>query len=422
LNAKQHEREATIVAQAGRRGAITIATNMAGRGTDIILGGNANLILQEMCRKRGIDPDTAPAETLEPLREETRRAWQTEHDEVVRLGGLHIIGTERHEARRIDNQLRGRAGRQGDPGSSRFYVSFEDDIMRRFAPDWLPGMLGRLGMSEDTPLESGWVTKAIETAQTKVEGHNFDIRKHVVQYDDVMNTHRDVIYSERRKILEGADLKSNILDMIEQDISELVNTHFTEHQFSEEDARLLLDELRAIMPLDSSRSPQALLRLTKDEALEQLLEHAEKKYDEKEETLGAENMRVLERLVMLGTIDRLWVEHLTAMDEMRQGIGLHAYGQRDPLVMYKREAHDMWGQLLANIRHGITRSIYHVNLAPQAVPASPNVRVAASARTNVGESNGGQAPQASAVRKVGRNDPCPCGSGKKYKKCHGMAA
>ncbi len=423
LNAKQHEREATIIAQAGTRGAVTIATNMAGRGTDIILGGNSNLIFQELYRKRGIDPDTAPAEVLDPLRAEARLAWQTEHDEVVNVGGLHIIGTERHESRRIDNQLRGRAGRQGDPGSSRFFVSFQDDVMKRFAPDWLPGMLGRLGMDEDMPLESGWVTKAIETAQTKVEGHNFDIRKHVVQYDDVMNTHRDVIYSERRKILEGADLKSNILDMVQQDISDLVNTQLSAQQFDEEDVKLLLDELRTMLPLDQSFTPEALMVLSKDEILEQLLAHAEKQYEAKEEAIGAQSMRVLERLVMLGTIDRLWVEHLTAMDEMRQGVGLHAYGQRDPLVMYKHEAHDMWGQLLGNIRHGITRAVYHANLSPQALPASPNVRAAANARTNataVAES--APAAQANGVRKVGRNDPCPCGSGKKYKKCHGIAA
>ncbi|MFQ5879490.1 MAG: preprotein translocase subunit SecA [Dehalococcoidia bacterium] len=417
LNAKHHEREALIIAQAGRHGAVTIATNMAGRGTDIILGGNPNLILRDLCRKRGVDPDTAPPEAVEPLRQQARQLWQVEHDQVVRLGGLHIVGTERHEARRIDNQLRGRSGRQGDPGSSRFFVSFQDDIMRRFVPDMVSRFMGWVGMDEDTPLESGVITRAIETAQQKSEGYNFDIRKHVVEYDDVMNTHRDVIYNERRKILEGADLRANILEMIEQEVANLVHLHLADRQFGEEDLRLLLDEVRGYAPLESSLNSRELLPLAREELLERLLAHTREKYEEKERIIAADNMRMLERLVMLGTIDRLWVEHLTAMDEMRQGIGLHAYGQRDPLVMYKREAHDMWEQLLANIRLGITRTIYHVNLTPQAVPAS------ASARAAIGAGRGGSAAAvASGARKVGRNDPCPCGSGKKYKKCHGLAA
>ena len=218
LNAKQHERKRHIVAQAGAYGAVTIATNMAGRGTDIILGGNPERLAEEIARKRGIDLITLPEEDAAKIRDEAREAWQAEHDRVVDAGGLHIIGTERHESRRIDNQLRGRAGRQGDPGSSRFFVSFEDDLMRRFAPEWMPGLLGTLGMDENMPIESGMVSKAIENAQTKVEGHNFDIRKHVVEYDDVMNRHRDVIYTERRKILEGADLRSNILEMVDEEI------------------------------------------------------------------------------------------------------------------------------------------------------------------------------------------------------------
>jgi preprotein translocase subunit SecA len=402
LNAKFHEREAAIVAQAGRKGAVTIATNMAGRGTDIILGG--------------------PPEGREP------QEWQREHDEVVEAGGLHIIGTERHESRRIDNQLRGRSGRQGDPGSSRFYVSFEDDLMRRFAPDWLPGMLAKLGMNEDVPIESGWVTKALENAQTKVEGHNFDIRKHVVEYDDVMNLHRDVIYTERTKVLEGADMRANVFDMVEQEIRELLQNHLPGRREEAWDLEMLLEEVRSIFPLSDGITPESLHGRSAAEIEALVLDEAEATYDAREAEMGADNMRLLERLLLLQTIDRLWVEHLTAMDEMRQGIGLQAYGQQDPLVAYKREAHDMWTQLLANIRQTIARAIYHVGLAATPVQAArAPVAAAAGAGTmpmNLRENRQEQAalPAAKANgRKVGRNDPCPCGSGKKYKRCHGVA-
>lgn len=402
LNAKHHEKEAGIIAQAGRKSAVTIATNMAGRGTDIILGGK---------------PGDRP-----------REEWAQEHNEVVEVGGLQVIGTERHEARRIDNQLRGRTGRQGDPGSSRFYVSFEDDVMRRFAPDWLPGMMSRLGMDEDVPIEHSWVSKALETAQTKVEGHNFDIRKHVVEYDDVMNKQRDVIYTERHKILKGADLKANITDMVREEITVLWEAHIPERQEELWDHESLFNEVNGIVRLPSNLAPQFLARLSRDEVLEALLSHAEEAYESKEQEIGSESMRTLERLVMLRNIDSLWVEHLTATEEMRQGIGLHAYGQSDPRVVYKREARDMWDQLLAHIRHQITRGIYHVELAkPTAAPARQPAAVSAG-RGAV--TTGRQAASVAAAgrgsqpmpRKVGRNEPCPCGSGKKYKKCHGMAA
>jgi preprotein translocase subunit SecA len=407
---------------------------MAGRGTDIVLGGK---------------PD-----------ERTQEEWQEEHNRVVEAGGLEIIGTERHESRRIDNQLRGRSGRQGDPGSSRFYVSFEDDIMRRFAPDWLPGMMARLGMEEDMPIESGWVSKAIETAQTKVEGHNFDIRKHVVDYDDVMNTQRDVIYKERRKILEGADLKGNLLDMVREELTSVVGTHLPSENPATWDLDAMLAEVNSVVKLSDEFTPEALEGMTPDAVLEAIIQYAEDAYEDKEEEIGAEIMRQLERLVMLRSIDSLWVEHLTAMDDMRQGIGLQAYGQTDPLVAYKREAHDMWEQLLANVRNQIARSIYHVEIAarppepvapPITVASQPSVdgngtngaptstaiptldgdraqRAVAAAtgvkapprnlRTNQPvESSGGRT--AVATKKTGRNEPCPCGSGKKYKKCHG---
>jgi preprotein translocase subunit SecA len=408
LNAKFHEREAAIVADAGRKGAVTIATNMAGRGTDIILGG-----------------------TPEGRSEDE---WQAEHDDVVSLGGLHIIGTERHESRRIDNQLRGRAGRQGDPGSSRFYVSFEDDLMRRFAPDWLPNMLAKLGMEEDMPIESGWVSKALENAQTKVEGHNFDIRKHVVEYDDVMNVHRDVIYTERTKVLEGLDMRSNIFGMVEEELSELIQGHLPARHEEAWDRELLLEDLQAIYPVSEETKGLIENSHTAEEIEAAVLDDAEEAYDRREEEITPDNMRLLERLLLLQTIDRLWVEHLTAMDEMRQGIGLQAYGNQDPLVSYKREAHDMWQQLLGNIRQTIARAIYHVNLsqtpqqqAPASAPAPARVPVGVGtgAPQNLRENRSDEAAVPAARqngRKIGRNDPCYCGSGKKYKRCHGVAA
>ncbi|MGQ9572972.1 MAG: preprotein translocase subunit SecA [Dehalococcoidia bacterium] len=424
LNAKQHEREAQIIAQAGRFAAVTIATNMAGRGVDIILGGNPGRLVEELYRKKGIDPNTAPLEELDRIRREARQIWQADHDKVVKVGGLHVLGTERHEARRIDNQLRGRSGRQGDPGSSRFFVSFGDDVMRRFAPEWVGGMMGRLGMDEDTPLESRMASKAIESAQTKVEGHNFDIRKHVVEYDDVMNTQRDLIYTERRKILQGADLKANIQDMVAEEIDALIDTYVPDQQKEERDVKALLNELKTIMPLPPHFTQAHFADLSREDIAEQLLAHAQQEYEAKEEKLGAENMRTLERLVMLGTIDRLWVEHLTALDALRQGIGLAGYGGQDPLVAFKREAHDMWQQLMDHIRRHITRRIYHVTLGPQPVPAprrpaAVGARAGGRRRAAAGQPEGGPPV---APHKVGRNDPCPCGSGLKYKKCCGRAA
>ncbi|MCY3888108.1 MAG: preprotein translocase subunit SecA [Chloroflexi bacterium] len=402
LNAKQHEREAQIVLHAGEPGAVTIATNMAGRGTDIKLGAG-----------------------------------------VADRGGLHVIGTERHEARRIDNQLRGRSGRQGDPGSSRFFVSFEDTIMRRFTPDWLPGMLAKLGMDDGQPLESGMVGKAIEQAQQKVEGHYFDTRKHLVEYDDVVNRQRAVIYAERDKVLAGEDLKAIIVDMIETELQELA-AHFSAGGPGAGDEEGFWAEAATLMPLDDfdrgayDRGGSALAAA--------LVGYALAIYDDKERDAGADVMRRLERFVLLRTIDRLWVQHLTELDSLRQGVGLQAYGQQDPLVTYKREAFDMFDQLTANIRGKVTQAILQVQRQEQgrrARGASPGrVRPAPAAPTaaggvaqelgvrNVRESGGGVATQAPTRRtttgavtssKIGRNDPCPCGSGKKHKKCHGAA-
>ena len=385
LNAKQHAREAHIVERAGQEGAVTIATNMAGRGTDIKLG-----------------------------------------EGVAALGGLHVIGTERHEARRIDNQLRGRAGRQGDPGSSRFFVSFQDDIMRRFAPEWLPGLLEKLGMDDGQPLESKMVTRAIETAQGKVEAHNFDLRKHVVEYDDVMNTHRNVIYGERNRVLAGEDMRETMLTMLGDETEALAASFIETPPPQVESFRAAVE---TIVPLGDELPIEELERLTAEEAVDAAMDYIEEQYEALEQEEGGEARRAVERAVLMRTIDSLWVQHLTAVDEMRQGIGLRAYGQADPLVAYKREAHDMWDQLLGNLRSAVTRQLFHARMASAARVQRQRAAVPANARESGpsmedGSSGGGAATatRQRTVQKVGRNQQCPCGSGKKYKRCHGAAA
>ena len=388
LNAKQHAREASIVARAGEYGAVTIATNMAGRGTDIKLGAG-----------------------------------------VAAAGGLHIIGTERHESRRIDNQLRGRSGRQGDPGSSRFFVSFEDEIMRRFAPEWLPGLMGKLGMEDDQPLESKMVSRAIETAQQKVEAYNFDIRKHVVEYDDVMNTHRDVIYKERDKVLAGESLRETVLTMVEEELEDLGRTHLDATPPDVEAFYLAADSMLAA---NNALPVTEIAGRPTDEVVEAVCVLAEQLYYALEAANGESGQRLIERYVLLQTIDTLWVQHLTAMDEMRQGIGLRAYGSTDPLVAYKREARDMWDQLLANIRSTLGRQIFHARLVTQQ-PLAPTQPLPQQLRESgpTDPSEAGSATAAASgrtatitrnqsVRKVGRNELCPCGSGRKYKRCHGQ--
>jgi preprotein translocase subunit SecA len=394
-NPKRHEEEGNIVAQAGQPGAVTVATNMAGRGVDIILGG-----------------------TPEGKEE---KEWQKAHQQVLEMGGLHIIGTERHEARRIDNQLRGRSGRQGDPGSSRFYISLEDDIVRRFGGDRIKTVLGWVGMDEDTPIENRWVNRAIEAAQVKVEGYHFDIRKHLVEYDDVINKHRELIYDERKKILSGFDLKSNILSMVKDELQSLVETHTAGSYGDGWDVKALVGELATFFPLPPDFNAENISKIGSQEIKDQLIEHAETLYEEKEKELGADKMRLLERLLMLRIIDSLWVEHLTAMEHMREGIGLHAVAQRDPLVAYKREGHDMFQSLLAAIQHDMAHIIYRASIAKrgetppgQAAPTPAPTPIQAQAQGGDGKKR----PKV-AGKKVGRNDPCPCGSGKKYKHCCG---
>jgi len=376
LNAKHHEKEAAIIAQAGRLDAVTVATNMAGRGVDIILGGNPE--------GRG------------------EAEWQEEHNKVVELGGLHIVGTEHHEARRIDNQLRGRAGRQGDPGSSRFYASLEDEILRRFGGERVKGIMQWAGMDENSPIEHSFATRALTNSQVQTEGYHFNIRKHLVEYDDVINKHREVIYVERRKILSGADLKANIISMVQDEIQSLVARRLSSVSYEQEEEQSnlsgLLEDVSTIFPLPPQFRSDGFSELSDKQITEKLTDYAIELYDQREQELGPDNMRIAERLVMLRVIDRLWMYHLTDMEHLRQGISLRAVGQEQPLVVYKREGHASFEALLAGIQHDVAHSIYHVGIAKEAPKKKEAVPVG---------------------KKVGRNDPCPCGSGKKYKHCCG---
>ena len=399
LNAKFHEKEAGIITQAGRPGAVTVATNMAGRGTDIVLGGSPDGL--------GI----------------TQEEWQRDHDLVVSLGGLHVIGTEHHEARRIDNQLRGRSGRQGDPGSTRFYASLEDDVMRRFGGEWMKGLMEKTGLSDDIPLESKMITRALQQSQVRVEAFHFDIRKHLLQFDDVLNTHREVAYKERRKVTEGVDLKMNILDMVRRAVESRARYYLPGRNTEEWDLENLVDELGQLFPLPSELSEvETLSAMGRDGIVEALIKAAEDTYDQQEQTVDDENMRHLERMVMLRAIDLHWVQHLTAMENLRQGIGLQAVGQRDPLVMYKTEGHRMFQTLLERIENDVVRSVFHVQLssvpggaARAATRRPPEKSPMAKIAGRRGQDNNVD-PK---FQKVGRNDPCPCGSGKKFKKCCG---
>ena len=541
LNAKHHEKEADIIAQAGRPGAVTVATNMAGRGVDIILGGTApsyepfgdlrEHVLKDTAtfvrdglaflndqkedmswadeyrqrlaeKEKGIrqiqeqlgaliagyyqqsgrqdavagegtegelelgkikqmeatlgqgveecfreyegwaqeveeklkrkaaevqnlakDPLSQKIKDLLGRKTQREPAWSTDliskrilegrtqskewrarNRQVVELGGLHIVGTEHHEARRIDNQLRGRAGRQGDPGSSRFYASMEDEIIRRFGGDRVKGIMQWAGMDENTPIEHSFATKAMTNSQVQTEGYHFNIRKHLVEYDDVVNTHREVIYAERNKILSGADLKANIISMVQNEIKDLVAKHFMNAGYEREEEKQsnlsgLLEEVSTIFPLPPQFRSDGLSELGEGQITEKLTDYATRLYDQREQELSPENMRIAERLVMLRVIDRLWMEHLTAMEHLRQGIGLRSVGQEQPLVVYKREGHALFQALLASIQYDVVHGIYHVGLTKQP-PQKKKEAVAVG-------------------RRVGRNDPCPCGSGKKYKHCCG---
>ncbi len=438
LNAKYHQREAEIVAQAGQKGMVTISTNMAGRGTDILLGGSPEEMAKARLRKEQVDWTEATGaqweEALETARNETRSA----HDEVVSLGGLHIVGTERHESRRIDNQLRGRSGRQGDPGSSRFFLSLEDDLMRIFGSDRMRGLMERLGMEEGVPIEAGMVTRAIERAQKQVEGQNFSYRKHLLEYDDVMNKQRVAIYRLRRQILEGKDQRDYVLELAEDAVGGLVDLHAS----TEVDPDAWdLDGIREGMRSQFGFVPEPgkenrLEDLGRDELLDFLTEAVRARHAEREEEFGADQMRNQERYILLHVVDSQWKDHLYAMDQLKQGIGLRGYGQRNPLIEYKKESFAMFGAMWERIESEAVRMLYLLKVAPAVPPPRPppSLRSPAGLAAAPGPipgtpgvaSSGAGFPSRAAARapirrdgrKVGRNDPCPCGSGKKYKRCH----
>ena len=386
LNAKFHEQEAEIIAGAGQEGSVTIATNMAGRGTDIKLG-----------------------------------------EGVMELGGLYIVGTERHESRRIDNQLRGRSGRQGDPGESRFYLSLEDDLLRLFGSDNIAHIMDRLGMGEDDPIEHKMITKSIENAQKKVEGRNFDMRKHVLEYDDVMNQQRKVIYSERRKVLSGDNLRDHIMNMIDGIIEAEMNQYANEKLYPEEwTLDGLIKDAESIYAPKDRMTVESLEEMSRDEIQEFLHNLADEAYKQREELFGEENMRELEKIIMLRVVDNRWMEHLDRMDMLREGIGLMAYGQRNPLVEYKIKSHDMFGQMIDTIQSDIASLMFRVNIITQeqqeAMERESEQRLAAAKATHGDDSEPAEAQKKKPVKnteKIGRNDPCPCGSGKKYKNCCG---
>jgi preprotein translocase subunit SecA len=412
LNAKQHEKEAGVIAQAGRPGAVTIATNMAGRGVDILLGGNPEGLARE--RLRHDDVDLATLEKDDPIwlnaLEQARAETERNREKVLTQGGLHVLGTERHEARRIDNQLRGRSGRQGDPGSSRFYISLEDELMRRFGGPNVAGLMDRLGLEEDMPIEHNLINRAIESAQIRVEGYNFDIRKHVLEYDNVVNRQREVIYNQRRQILNEPSMRPTIIGMVEDFIRQLTTSLLNDVDRQEWDLEALAIELNKIFTPSQPEHLENWRTMTVPELADHLVELAVAAYDEKEAAMGVESMRQLERLVMLRAVDNRWVRHLTDLDELREGIGLRAFAQVDPLVAYKKEAHEMYEALLVTISEDVVHSIYHAQLMVR--PIIPVQRM----QVNRGE--GSQAQPVRSSHALGRNDPCWCGSGKKYKVCH----
>ena len=421
LNAKYHEKEAEIIAQAGKYGAVTIATNMAGRGTDIMLGGNSEYLAKEEMRKLGYSEEqiiqaTAFNETddqeiissrnkFKELQGKYNSIIKEEKEKVISAGGLKIIGTERHESRRIDNQLRGRSGRQGDPGESRFYIGLDDDLMKIFGGEAITKVYETLGADENMPIESRLISSSVESAQRRVEGRNFSIRKAVLNYDDVMNTQREIIYKQRREVLDGEDLKANVLKMIKSLIEDIVTPYFAEEHVNKENIHL-------------------------KEVIEEAVEKAYAIYDEREKTIGAEELRELERVVTLKIVDEKWMDHIDAMDELKDGIGLRAYGQKDPVVQYRIEGFDMFDQMVLDIKTDVVKLLMHVRKKEENIQRTEAARITGMSLENSAISNldGTIAPKTSSPQnqtvvnhepKVGRNDQCPCGSGKKYKQCCG---
>jgi preprotein translocase subunit SecA len=432
LNAKHHEREAEIVAQAGRKGAITIATNMAGRGTDILLGGNPEFLAREHLKRQEVDPEEATPEQFEEAMAYIKPLVEQEHKEVVGAGGLHILGTERHESRRIDNQLRGRAGRQGDPGSSRFFLSLEDDLMRIFAGDKVKALMQRLGMEKGVAIESKMVSKRIEAAQKSVEARNFETRKHLLQYDDVMNRQRETIYGLRRQLMEEPDQREYIMGVAQDLLGDLVKQYLPEAVAPDDwDTENFKLQLRSTYAFDAEAEGLDVDNMTPREVEEAVWEKVKVAYEAKEAQLGAEVMRTYERFFMLNIIDAQWKDHLLAIDHLKQGIGLVGYGQKDPLVEYKKESFDMFQAMLDRIDTTTIRTLFNLQVvAEEAAPEQLQQRRQRrpTSMTFTGPNQGATAAGEEAARtktvtrdqpKVGRNDACPCGSGKKYKKCCG---
>ena len=412
LNAKQHEREAPVVAQAGRSGAVTIATNMAGRGTDIVLGGNPAGLASEALRVRGLNPAEVDAATYAEAVAEAERSCATDREIVLAAGGLRIVGTERHESRRIDNQLRGRAGRQGDPGSSRFYLSLEDDLMKRFAGERVVSLMDRLGFDETQALESSMVSRTIEGAQTRVEGYNFDIRKRVVEFDDVINKQRATVYGERDRVLHGDDLNLTVEDSLRAEARSIVMTHCPPGLPGDWN----LEGLKGDLQRAGIEPPVNLENIVEDAILIDAIEVAAlEALNKKAAEFGPEIWPRVLRAVILRSIDQLWVEHLTEVDDLRRGIGLRGYAQEDPLNAFKKEAFTLYDEFQGLIRVSIGRSILRVTVVQQEAPRPKIVATSAASTTSAPVP---KTPVAAAAD-VGRNDPCPCGSGKKYKKCHG---
>ncbi|MCC7234569.1 MAG: preprotein translocase subunit SecA [Bryobacterales bacterium] len=457
LNAKNHEREAFIVAQAGRKGAVTVSTNMAGRGTDILLGGNAEFMAKEYFRKQSIDPETVSKEDWEPVHQRYKTLCAAEHDEVVAAGGLHILGTERHESRRIDNQLRGRAGRQGDPGSSRFYLSLEDDLMRIFGGERIQGLMLRLGMEEDVPIESGLITKRIAAAQKAVEAQNFAARKHLLEYDDVMNKQRKAVYGLRRSLLDGGDMRDQIVEYARGILQTFIDQKLPPAMRPDQwDLTGLQNDV--LNQYGVRINLETIEGLTRDEIENRVFEAIERRYRDKEALVGPEVMRDTERIVMLNVIDSQWKDHLLSMDHLKEGIGLRGYGQKDPLVEYKKESFVLFESMMDRIEDETIRYLFFLQAVesahapyspeedeydgdqdqPQPVTVTAEARQAAQASLTeftrrierkkekeldaismVGTESTLQQKPVLKSNKVGRNEPCPCGSGKKYKKCCG---
>jgi preprotein translocase subunit SecA len=455
LNAKQHEREAQIIAQAGRKGAVTVSTNMAGRGTDILLGGNPEALTREYCLKEKLalpyaaasalvgeetQPGAAmvlfqyegriyqvPGETWKPLYEQFAKACQQEHDEVVSLGGLHVLGTERHEARRIDNQLRGRAGRQGDPGSSRFFLSLEDELLRLFGGERLQGLMYRLGMTEGVPIESKMISNRIEHAQQAREAQFFDMRKHLLEYDDVMNKQRETIYSIRRSILEGKDQKDYVLEIADDIAIQLVDMYCPRDQHPEMwNTVQFAAEVLNQFGIDVKTAGLDFKTMSHDELADTLVERAKARYEEKEKLFGAETMRLLERRIIMDIVDTQWKDHLLSLDHLKEGIGLRGYGQKDPLVEFKKEGFKLFEDMMERIDSDSVRFLFLMQPAKPEQEAREieerHRRQQAQIKFSAGPAQTEAPKPVRSGAKVGRNDPCPCGSGKKYKKCHGTNA